>query len=194
MAALAPALDGFFVMAYDMNDRSAPSPTAPLVGGGFNDTEALQQFTAVVPASQGHPRRALLRLRLADHRRDPRPPRPPEASRRSATAVIAASGHPTYWDPTTQTPWTAYQVGTQWHETYFDNPTSLALKAQLANSFHIAGLGIWALGMDGNNPAIMAALLGNAPPAKDYQTGPHRHAAAGYRLRHHGRLERARSL
>ena len=54
----------------------------------------------------------------------------------------------------------------------FDDPTSLALKAQLANSYHIAGVGIWALGMDGNNPAMLAALLGNAPAAKSYQTGP----------------------
>jgi len=92
--------------------------------------------------------------------------------------VIAASGHPTYWDPTTQTAWTSYQVGTQWHETYFDDPTSLALKAQLAASFHIAGLGIWALGMDGNDPAMLAALLGNAPAAKDLQTGPTSAASA----------------
>ena len=51
IAALAPAVDGFFVMAYDMNDRADPSATAPLIGGGYNDTEALQQFTAVVPAA-----------------------------------------------------------------------------------------------------------------------------------------------
>ena len=86
--------------------------------------------------------------------------------------MIAASGDPTYWDPSTQTAWTSYQVGTQWHETFFDNPTALAVKAELAASFHIAGLGIWALGMDGNNPAMLAALLGNAPAAKDYQSGP----------------------
>ena len=49
IAALAPAVDGFFVMAYDMNNMQTPSPTAPLVGGGYTDTEALQQFTAVVP-------------------------------------------------------------------------------------------------------------------------------------------------
>ncbi len=171
VAALAPALDGFFVMAYDMNDRSSPSPTAPLVGGGFNDTEALQQFTAVVPASK-------VILGVPYYGYDW--PTTDGTNAAQATGgesplsygVIAASGHPTYWDPTTQTPWTAYQVGTQWHETYFDDPTSLALKAQLANSFHIAGLGIWALGMDGNDPTDMAALLGNAPPAKDYQTGP----------------------
>ena len=171
VAALAPAVDGFFVMAYDMNDRSVPSATAPLVGGGFNDTEALQQFTAVVPASK-------VILGVPYYGYDW--PTTDGSSTAQATGgesplsdgEIASSGHPTYWDPTTQTPWTAYQVGQQWHETFFDDPTSLALKAQLANSFHIAGLGIWALGMDGNDPANLAALLGNAPPSKDYQTGP----------------------
>ena len=34
VAALAPALDGFFVMAYDMNNRTSPSATSPLVGEG----------------------------------------------------------------------------------------------------------------------------------------------------------------
>ena len=171
VAALAPALDGFFVMAYDMNSRSVPSATAPLVGGGYNDTQALQEFTAVVP-----PSKVILGVPYYGY------DWPTTDGTRTAQAmggesplsdgVIASSGHPTYWDPTTQTPWTAYQVGTQWHETFFDDPTSLALKAQLANSFHIAGLGIWALGMDGNNPANLAALLGSAPPAKDYRAGP----------------------
>jgi glycosyl hydrolase family 18 (putative chitinase) len=171
IASLAPAVDGFFVMAYDMNDRSQPSATAPLVGGGFNDTEALQQFTAVVPASK-------VILGVPYYGYDW--PTTDGTSTAQATGgesplsdgVIAASGHPTYWDPSTDTVWTSYQVGTQWHETYFDNPTSLAMKAQLANTYHIAGLGIWALGMDGNDPAMLAALLGNAPAAKDYQTGP----------------------
>jgi hypothetical protein len=171
VAALAPALDGFFVMAYDMNDRGAPSATAPLIGGGYNDTEALQQFTAVVPASK-------VILGVPYYGYDW--PTTDGSSTAQATggetplsdSVIAAAGHPTYWDPATDTAWTSYQVGTQWHETYFDDPTSLALKAQLANAFHIAGLGIWALGMDGNDPAMLAALLGDAPAAKDFQTGP----------------------
>ncbi len=171
VAALAPALDGFFVMAYDMNDRVTPSATAPLTGGGYNDTEALQQFTAVMP-----PQKVILGVPFygydwptADGTRNAQPT---GGERPLSSGQIAASGHPTYWDPSTQTAWTAYQVGTQWHETFFDNPTSLALKAKLADSFHIGGLGIWALGMDGNNPAMLAALLGNAPAAKDYQTGP----------------------
>jgi len=171
IAALAPAVDGFFVMAYDMNNQASPSATAPLVGGSFNDTEALQQFTAVVP-----PQKIILGVPYYGYDW----PTTDGTSTAQASGseaplsdgVISASGHPTYWDPTTDTAWTSYQVGTQWHETYFDDPTSLAMKAQLANTFHIAGLGIWALGMDGNNPAMIAALLGNAPASKDYQTGP----------------------
>lgn len=177
IAALAPALDGFFVMAYDMNDRSTPSATAPLVGGGFNDTEALQEFTAVVP-----PQKVILGVPYYGYdwptTDGTRNAQPTGSESPLSDAEIASAGHPTYWDPTTQTAWTAYQVGPQWHETFFDDATSLALKAQLASSFHIAGLGIWALGMDGNNPALLAALLGNAPAAKDLQTGPTAAASA----------------
>jgi hypothetical protein len=171
IAALSPAVDGFFVMAYEMNNSAVPSATAPLVGGGYTPTEAVKQFTAVVP-----PQKVILGVpyygydwptssgTLTAHATGGNTP--------LSDAVIASSGHPTYWDPTTDSSWTSYKVGNQWHETFFDNPTSLALRAQVANSFHIAGLGIWALGMDGNNPAMMAALLGNAPAVKDYQTGP----------------------
>jgi hypothetical protein len=171
VAALAPALDGFFVMAYDMNDPVTPSATAPLVGGGYNDTEALQEFTAVVPASK-------IVLGVPYYGYD----WPTASGSKGAQStgpdaplsygVIASGNNPTYWDPLTRTAWTSYLVGTQWHQTFFDDPTSLALKAQLANSFHIRGVGIWALGMDGNDPAMLAALLGQAPAAKDFAPGP----------------------
>ena len=171
VAALAPALDGFFVMAYDMNDPVTPSATSPLVGGGYNDTEALQQFTAVMPASK-------VILGVPYYGYDWPTTNGTQGAQSTggetplSYGTIAAAGNPTYWDDATQTAWTSYQVGGQWHETYYDNPTSLALKAELANSFHIRGLGIWALGMDGNDPAMLAALLGNAPPVKDLSTGP----------------------
>ena len=171
IAALAPAVDGFFVMAYQMNNSPVSSATAQLVGGGFTEKEALQQFTAVVPAQK-----VILGVpfygydwptssgTLTAHATGP--------DTTPSDAVITASGHPTYWDPATDSSWSSYKVGSQWHETFFDNPTSLAVKARVANSFHIGGVGIWALGMDGNNPAMMAALLGNAPAVKDYSTGP----------------------
>jgi hypothetical protein len=170
IAGLAPSVDAFFVMAYDMNSET-PSPTAPLSGAGFTDQKALQQYTAVVPSSK-------VILGVPYYGYD----WPTNGPGLGATATggysplsysqVTKAKHPVYWDPTTQTAWTSYQVGTQWHQTWFDDPTSLALKAQLANTFHIAGLGVWALGMDGNDPAMLGALLGNAPVVKDFQPGP----------------------
>ena len=171
IGALAPSVDAFFVMAYDMNSRSQPGPTSPLSGPGFTDTTALEEFVKVVP-----PSKVILGLPYYGYDWPTTDGSPtatatgPESPLPDST--IAASGHPTYWDSATSTPWTSYQVGSQWHTTYFDDPTSLALKAQLANFFHIAGVGIWALGMDGNSPAMLSALLGNSPAVKDVPSGP----------------------
>jgi spore germination protein YaaH len=171
VATVAPAVDAFFVMAYDMNSRSTPSATSPLFGSGYTDLRVIEDFVKLMPSSK-------IVLGLPYYGYD----WPTTDGSATATATggespltdasIAAGNHPTYWDPVTDSPWTAYQVGTQWHKTYFDDPTSLALKAQLANYFHIAGVGIWALGMDNNNPGMLAALLGNAPVTKDILSGP----------------------
>ncbi len=166
VAALAPAVDGFFVMAYDMNSKTQPSATSPLFGASFSDELALEEFCKVVP-----PSKVILGVPFYGYDWPTVDGTPASAATGSESplsyAAIAAAGHPTFWDPVTDTPWTAYQVGTKWHRTYFDDPTSLALKAQLANFFHIAGVGIWALGMDNNDPAMMAALVGDAPVVKD---------------------------
>jgi di-N-acetylchitobiase len=167
---LAPSLDGFFVMAYDMNNKKTPSATAPLIGAGFTDVEAVQQYTAVVAPSKvilGVPYYGYDWPTAGPGLGDPAGPATP-----LDYAQISAIGGHIYWDPTTQTPWTSYQVGTQWHQTFFDNPTSLALKAQWANANHIAGLGIWAMGMEGSAPAMQAALQGGAPPVKGLPPGP----------------------
>jgi spore germination protein len=166
VASLAPAVDAFFVMAYDMNSKTQPSATSPLFGPSFSDATALEEFCKVVP-----PSKVILGVPFYGYDWPTVDGTPTSAATGPESpltdAAIAAAAHPTFWDPVTDTPWTAYEVGTQWHRTYFDDPTSLALKAQLANFFHIAGVGIWALGMDSNDPAMMAALLGDAPVVKD---------------------------
>ena len=171
IAGLAQSVDAFFVMAYDMHDPSTPSPTAALTGPGFTDVAALREYTAVVPASKvilGVPYYGYDWATTGPAQGDPATSGPTPVS----YAQIVAGAHPVYWDPVTQTPWTSYQVGTQWHQTWFDDATSLALKAQMADSYHIAGLGVWALGMDGNDPSMIAALLGNAPVVKNFQPSP----------------------
>ena len=171
IAGLAPNVDGFFVMAYDMNNPTTPSPTAPLTGAGFTDLDAVQQYAAVVA-----PSKVILGVPYYGYDWPTAGPGLGDPSTGPAAPLsysqIAANGGHVYWDPVTQTPWTSYQVGTQWHQTFYDNPTSLALKAQLANTYHIAGLGIWAMGMEGDAPAMQAALQGNAPILKGLRPGP----------------------
>ena len=171
VAGLAPSVDAFFVMAYDMNSPTAPSPTAPLTGTGFTDLDAAQQYVAAVGAGK-----VILGVPYYGYDWPTAGPGLGDPATGPATplsyAAIAAQGAQTYWDPVTETPWSSYQVGTQWHQTFFDNPTSLALKAQLANTYHLAGLGIWAMGMEGDAPAMLAALRGNAPVVKNLPKGP----------------------
>ena len=171
IAGLTPSVDGFFVMAYDMNNRTTPSPTAPLTGAGFTDLDAAQQYSAVVP-----PAKVILGVPYYGYDWPTAGPGLGDPATGPATplssAQIAAMGGPVYWDPVAQTAWTSYQVGAQWHQTFFDDPTSLALKAQLADAYHLAGVGIWALGMEGNAPAMQAALVGKAPIVKGPRPGP----------------------
>lgn len=168
--ALARSVDGFFVMAYDMNDRGAPSATSPLTGSGNTDATDIAEYSQVVPRSK-------IILGVPYYGYD-WPTAGPQAGAGATGAPapvtyaqVAGSHLPSYWDRGSQTPWTAYQSGSQWHQIYYDDPTSMALKARLANQDGIAGLGIWALGMDGNDPAMLGALLGSAPATK-YSAGP----------------------
>ncbi|TMD99919.1 MAG: glycoside hydrolase family 18 protein [Chloroflexi bacterium] len=55
VGALAPNVDAFFVMAYDMAFSNTPgqaSPNAPLTGFTYNDTTAVAQYLAKAPASK----------------------------------------------------------------------------------------------------------------------------------------------
>lgn len=165
--AIAPAVDAFFVMAYDMyGDGSKAQPNAPLANYGFNDTAAMSAYTAVVPASKvllGTPFYGY-DFTVADNTPNSKATGTPAPQ---TYAEVRSSGHPLQWDTAGSVPFVSYQgADGAWHEVYFDNPQSLALKAQLVNRFQLRGLGVWALGMDGNDPAMMAALLGHAAPLK----------------------------
>ena len=164
--ALAPAVDGFFVMEYQPNLQSGGSAQSPLTSSMFSDRTTIDQYLAAVPASKvvlGLPYFGIdwpttdgtLTAQATGGATQP------------SYGQIASSGHPVYWDPTTSTAWTSYQVGTQWHETFFEDPTSLYDVAQLATANNLAGVGIWALGMDGNNAAMLSALAGFSPAVKD---------------------------
>jgi hypothetical protein len=169
--ALAPVVDGFFVMEYQMNLQANSSPTSPLTSTMFSDRTAIEQYVAAAPAAKvilGMPYFGIdwptSDGTLTAHATGP--------ATDISDGQVMASGHPIYWDTTTDTAWTSYEVGTQWHETFFENPASLYDAAQLANSSGLGGVGIWALGMDGNDPSMLTALLGFAPAIKEGPLGP----------------------
>jgi spore germination protein YaaH len=169
--ALAPAVNAFFVMQYQLNLQSDGSATSPLTSAMFSDKDTIDQYLAAVPASK-----IILGLPYFGIDWPTTNGTLTAQSTGSATPVsygqVMASGHPIYWDSTTDTAWTSYRVGSQWHETFFEDPTSLYEAAQMANGANLAGVGIWALGMDGNSPALLSALLGGAAPVKQGAAGP----------------------
>ncbi len=171
IGALAPVVDGFFVMAYQLNLQATPSASSPLTSAMFSDLTTIEQYRSVVPASK-----IILGAPFYGYDWPTTDGTLTAQATGSPSTVsygqIAASGHPVYWDSTTDTAWTSYQVGPQWHETFFEDPSSLYLEAQMAQFFGIAGLGIWALGYDGNDPAMLGALAGFAPTTKDTLAGP----------------------
>jgi spore germination protein YaaH len=169
--ALAPAVDAFFVMEYSPNLQSSASSESPLTSTLFNDQTAVHQYAAVVPASK-----VILGLPFfgidwptSDGTLTAKATGPVT---NPSYGQILASGHPIYWDSTTDSAWTSYQVGAQWHETFFEDPTSLYDAAKLASASDLGGVGAWALGMDGNDPNMLSALLGFSPAVKTGSPGP----------------------
>jgi len=169
---LSQYVDAFFVMAYQLNLRSAPSGDSTLTSSMFSNQTTVNQYANAVP-----PDKVILGLPFFGYDW-PTTNGTLSAQPAGGPTVVtyeqeAASGHPMYWDPVTDTAWTSYQVGSQWHEAFFENPDSLYMAAQMAQDNGIAGVGIWALGMDGSNDqAMVSALDGNAPAQKDDLAGP----------------------
>ncbi len=169
---LAPSVNAFFVMAYDMNSQTVPSPTSPLTSSSSFDVEtALSEYTSVVPASKvilGLPFYGYVWPTTGNALGDPATGSPvPETY-----AQIISNGSQVYWDPATSTPWMPYKIGSQWYQAFFDDPTSIALKVQAANAYGIRGVGAWAIGMEGGHNSMIAALVGNSSVIKTLPNGP----------------------
>jgi len=100
------------------------------------------------------------------------------------------------WDAVEGSPWTAYRKQTctprygcvtSWRELYVDDAASLKLKYDLVNRAGLRGVGIWALGFDGDHPELRAGLaakfLGDrTPPVAGIVTLPPRQRDEGFRV------------
>jgi len=169
IGALAPSVDAFFVMDYELNLAGTASAASPLTSGMFSSQTTLAQYTAAVPASKvilGTPFFGI--------------DWPTDNGTLAATATGGAadiadsqaqSNGPGYWDPVTHTAWTSYQAGGQWHESYYEGANGLYDVSQLASHDGARGVGIWALGMESDG-ALMIAALDGISPGNPPGTGP----------------------
>ena len=169
--ALAQVVDAFFVMAYDLNLGAGPTTSSPLTSSEFSDAEAAAQYASTVPRTKvvfgtsyfGYDWPTTDGTMTAQAMGTPVP---------VSFGQVMASGHPIYWDSVTDTAWTSYEMGSQWHEAYFETPVSIYLVTQLAQRYGFAGVGTWALGMDGNDIQMMTALDGQRPSVGIGGAGP----------------------
>ena len=167
--ALAPAVDAFFIMDYELNLAGAATAASPLTSGMFTSQTTLAQYTAAVPASKvilGTPFFGI--------------DWPTNNGTMATTATggaadiadsLAQANGPQYWDPVTHSAWTSYQVGGQWHESYYEGEDGLYDISQVASHYGVRGVGIWALGMESDGAQMIAALDGISPGAPP-GTGP----------------------
>jgi spore germination protein YaaH len=181
---LAPYVDSYFVMAYDLeyaNYWRAPTycpsfclgPTAPLTGYYYTDTSTADQYRAVVPASK-----VILGV--------------PYYGRKSCVAAVTQSQFPTssviadsYLDASTElsVPGPGFVPGTYaahrdsndpagqerwetWNNTavnctrelYWDDTVSLGHKYDLVNADGLRGVGLWNLNYGGGAPELWNTL------------------------------------
>jgi spore germination protein YaaH len=179
---LAPSVDSFFVMAYDLeyaNYKRAPlncvsfclGPTAPLTGYYYNDTTTAAQYAATVPASKvilGVPyygRKACVPSVspnqypssdvVADGYLD--------ASGEASSGMVqpgSYAAHRDANDPSGQERWDTW-VNTTLNctrELYWDDTVSLSQKYALVNQDSLRGVGIWNLNYGGGAPELWATL------------------------------------
>ena len=201
VAALAHQVDLLFVMAYDMEDPTHPSAGAPLASPtlGLSDVQTVLAYEHAVPA-----RKLVLGVPFYGYDFTLRPPGPPGGRTTRDVSVggsaaggapaaagppvavtyaaVAAIGRPARWDPASLTPYTVFRAGGKDHETFYDNPVSVALKTALAEHAGLAGTGAWALGDEGGATDMLQALDGGRRPVKlPLEPGPTPTAVAAAR-------------
>ncbi|MGH9169838.1 MAG: glycoside hydrolase family 18 protein [Acidimicrobiales bacterium] len=167
--AIAPYVGDLFVMGYDMNDTSVADAGAPLTGTDPDDAVSIASYVAA-----GLGAKTVLGVPFYGYDFPVAGPQLGAMATGTAYAVtytavvtsITVNKHKAEWDPTTETPYTVFKRSGQWHQTWYENPTSIALKVSLAAAFGIAGVGAWELGMVEGHDEMLSVLDGGSPAKK----------------------------
>ena len=161
---LAASCDGIFIMGYSFwgSWSSTSGPNAPLTGWSHNITDTvLNQYGEV---TQNNPEKLILGVPYYGRHWTTTSPDAfaPVIDFIGSTFFSsdqpASLQHGVLWDSISQTAWYRWQVGSTWHQVWFDNAESLGLKYDLAIENNLQGVGMWALGYDGSRPELWDLL------------------------------------
>lgn len=184
---LAPYVDSFFVMAYDMDFDNALNPplscsaycfnpVSPLNTYRFNVTKSMAQYMALVPVSKiilGQPyygRKACVASPYAAHQYLDNHQYPSSPPNFAAPGYLDAVSTPT--DPATRNfqshrdpgewaaewdIWWSTDFGC-WRQQYWDDTQSLGAKYDVVNQNNLRGVGIFTLDYGGGSPELWALL------------------------------------
>ncbi len=158
---LANAADYIFIMGYDIYGSwsSVAGPTSPLSGGNVNLTNALANAAQFGSITQSSPEKLILGIPYyGNHWRTETTEENSDvisfiSSISYRTLISGYSWNDENWSSNFKTPWFAWAEDTS-NQIWFDNDSSLSLKYELAKSLNLKGVGIWALGFDGNRTEL----------------------------------------
>lgn len=168
VAKIAKYVNEIFVMAYQMENGTHASANSPLASPdlGWSDVQTLVQYTKIVAAKKiilGLPFYGLNFVTKSDKAGAQLVDDAPGT--RLYSDVLAA-GRPALWDVSSETPYTVFRQDNHWREDWYDDPVSLSLKSALAQVFHIAGVGVWAMSQEGGDTQMLSAVAGESPPVR----------------------------
>jgi len=165
LAGLANACDYIFIMGYAFAGKWSDysDSNAPLLGGTYNITNTLaKQYADVI---KSNPKKLILGVPYYGNKWKTKTQEPHSATvtygntTRFRDDVTVSQTYGLLWENTQKTPWYRWKLNdTTWYQVWFDNDSSLGLKYDLAKSYHLKGIGMWALGYDGSRTELWNAI------------------------------------
>ncbi len=167
-SALADIVDGMFIMAYDYHWSSGPTagPVSPL-DGSYPSISWNVRLTVNDYLSKTGSNTDKIILGLPYYGQDWPVVSTEKYAQTTGPAALPAPRYPTaydmaqthdrQWDQASSTPWFNYQDN-GFRQVWYDDSLSLSFKYELALDSDLAGVGMWALGYDGDRPELWGAL------------------------------------
>ncbi|MGE5410851.1 MAG: glycosyl hydrolase family 18 protein [Clostridiales bacterium] len=156
---LAEACDYIFIMGYDYFPQTSlvSGPSASLTGSFYSvESTVLNEFFGYGEVTESNPEKLILGVPYFGNHwmtetKDPQSINLQHVESITYEAAMKkSSSYKVFWQNSFQVPWFRYTQDGTWHQVWFDNQKSIRLKYDFAISHGFKGVGMWALGYDGD--------------------------------------------